>query len=264
MEDNSNSDVTENIEIFSTDHQKIKLAGEILSNESSREILQILFDEELTANEIAQKTGISLQLVKYHVEKMQELGIIIISKTEKNSKSHDMKYYKAKKFAIVIVPSKITERVKESKSLARSFKTIYKFVGVGVAVVASLFSITLLQKESTISPPVSEPPLPYGDSGYVGNVPQSGTLEETLELARRKIEAASANPTSGSGIPYLDSSTFFEIMIIIAIVGTVISTILFWKAYSHSKKILSKDPKSKLHHRDSCKENIKTSPESNN
>jgi hypothetical protein len=46
---------------------------------------------------------------------------------------------------------------------------------------------------------------------YMGNVGQggetgSGTLEETLELARRKIEAAEANPASGSGTPYLDAS----------------------------------------------------------
>lgn len=236
MQNNSGLDNTENIEIFSTDHQKIKLAGEILSNESSRSILQILFEDEFTANEISQKTGISLQLVKYHVEKMQDLGIIIISKTGKNSKAHDMKYYKAKKFAIVIVPAKVEERTKESKLLARSFKTIYKFVGVGIAVVASLFSITLLQKEDSVTPSIPAPQSPSGNSGYLGNIGQSGTLEENLELARRKIEAASANPSVGSGTPILDPGTFLEIMIIIAIVGTAISAVLFWKAYRHSKK----------------------------
>ena len=45
---------------------------------------------------------------------------------------------------------------------------------------------------------------------YMGNVGQGGqtgvgTLEETLELAKRKIEAAEANPASGSGTPYLDA-----------------------------------------------------------
>lgn len=46
---------------------------------------------------------------------------------------------------------------------------------------------------------------------YMGNVGESGqtgkgTLEENLELARRKIEAAQANPASGSGTPYLDAN----------------------------------------------------------
>ena len=46
---------------------------------------------------------------------------------------------------------------------------------------------------------------------YMGNVGEGGqtgqnTLEETLELARRRIEAAEANPASGSGTPYLDAN----------------------------------------------------------
>ncbi len=43
---------------------------------------------------------------------------------------------------------------------------------------------------------------------YLGNVGGAGetgqnTLEETLELARRRIDAAEANPSSGSGTPIL-------------------------------------------------------------
>jgi len=56
----------------------------------------------------------------------------------------------------------------------------------------------------------------YGMTGmafaqYMGNVGGEGevgknTLEENLELARRRIEAAQANPASGSGTPYLDAN----------------------------------------------------------
>ncbi len=45
---------------------------------------------------------------------------------------------------------------------------------------------------------------------YMGNVGSEGgtgsyTLEEALELQRRRIESAEANPSSGSGTPYLDA-----------------------------------------------------------
>ncbi|MFQ5496800.1 MAG: hypothetical protein ACE5DU_02810 [Nitrosopumilus sp.] len=45
---------------------------------------------------------------------------------------------------------------------------------------------------------------------YMGNVGDKGetgsyTLEEALELQRRRIESAEANPASGSGTPYLDA-----------------------------------------------------------
>lgn len=46
---------------------------------------------------------------------------------------------------------------------------------------------------------------------YMGNVGSEGqtgsyTLEEALEIQRRRIQAAEANPSSGSGTPYLDAS----------------------------------------------------------
>ena len=49
----------------------------------------------------------------------------------------------------------------------------------------------------------------YGQ--YMGNVGSEGqtgqhTLEENLELAQRRIQAAQDNPASGSGTPYLDAS----------------------------------------------------------
>ena len=46
---------------------------------------------------------------------------------------------------------------------------------------------------------------------YMGNVGGEGetgsyTLEEALEIQRRRILSAEANPASGSGTPYLDAS----------------------------------------------------------
>ncbi len=46
---------------------------------------------------------------------------------------------------------------------------------------------------------------------YMGNVGSGGetgsfTLEEALEIQARRVQAAEANPASGSGTPYLDAS----------------------------------------------------------
>ncbi len=46
---------------------------------------------------------------------------------------------------------------------------------------------------------------------YMGNVGETGetgtyTLEEALELQKRRVDSAMANPESGSGTPYLDAS----------------------------------------------------------
>jgi len=140
----------EKIEIFSTDDEKIKSVGELLTNDSSRAILQLLFTNELTATEIAEKTGISLQLVKYHINKMRDLNIAKISKVEKNIKNQDMNYYTATKFAIVIIPSAVSKRAKESKLLVRSFKTIFRLLGFGVAAAGSYFVSGLQQIEEDV------------------------------------------------------------------------------------------------------------------
>jgi predicted transcriptional regulator len=75
--------INDKIEIMSTDDQRIKAIGELLSSDSSRTILKLLFNEQMTANQIAQKTEISLPLVIYHLKKMQEVGLVKIAQTEK-------------------------------------------------------------------------------------------------------------------------------------------------------------------------------------
>ncbi len=147
--ENPEDEFTEKIKILATDDEKIKSFGELFTNDSSRGILQLLFNEELSATQIAQKTDISLQLVKYHLIKLQDLGIVKIIKIEKNSKSKDMKIYSATKFSIVIVPPKFSKKTKESKLLVRSFRHIYKVAGLGIATgLSGLLSLSQLQEKT--------------------------------------------------------------------------------------------------------------------
>ena len=74
----------------------------------------------------------------------------------------------------------------------------------------------------------------YAFAQYMGNVGDEGetgarTLEETLELARRKIEAAEANPASGSGTPYLAADGVLGASAIAAAVFGGIAGALFFK-----------------------------------
>jgi len=49
--------------------------------------------------------------------------------------------------------------------------------------------------------------LPMAAAQYAGaGGGGAGTLEEQLELAKRKVAAAEKNPATGSGTPYLDAS----------------------------------------------------------
>ncbi len=69
---------------------------------------------------------------------------------------------------------------------------------------------------------------------YMGNVGSAGetgtyTLEEALELQRRRIESAEANPGSGSGTPVLSADGIFGAAAITAAVFGAMSGALFLK-----------------------------------
>jgi len=237
--DKTNQPIVDKVGIYDTDDERLKLLGEVLITDVSRTVLKLLFDETLTANEIATKTEYSLQLVRYHLKKMQDAGLVEISKIGKNTKAHDMKYYSATKFAIVILPSKFSEKAKSSKSLFNSFKSIYRFGAIGIAAIGSWFATAILQgtvQISNISKGIQEAPSGGGYTSYnpfynsVGG-PYSGdggtgsgaSLEEILKLAREKVTAAVQNPHAGSGTPIFSGSGtpdfFWPAMITLAVIA---------------------------------------------
>ena len=72
---------------------------------------------------------------------------------------------------------------------------------------------------------------------YMGNVGEGGetgtfTLEEALELQKRRVTSANANPASGSGTPYLDASGVGGAAVVSAAVFGGISAAFFIKGRS--------------------------------
>ncbi|HLA22589.1 MAG TPA: winged helix-turn-helix domain-containing protein [Nitrosopumilaceae archaeon] len=219
--------LTEKIEIISTEDEKIKSVGELLSSDSSRTILKLLFEDIMTANQISQKTGISLPLVIYHLKKMQDMGIVKVSNVGKNVKAQDMKFYTTTKFAIVILPSSLSQKAKTSKSLANSFKTIYRFASIGVAGVATWFVSQFAQNFQTtqtglqenLQAPMMEAPMDVAREAAEGG-----------ELAMEKTMESAMAPLPSIGIsPDVFWSVVFALSVII--VGLIIERV--WKAYKH-------------------------------
>jgi len=265
-ENKDEDEITEKIKIIATDDEKIKSFGELLTNDSSRAILQLLFNEELTALQIAGKTGISLQLVKYHIIKLQDLGVVKITKVEKNSKSQDMKFYSASKFSMVIVPPKYSEKTKESKLLVRSFKHIYKITGLGISAgISGLMSLSLLQQESKIpgqvdesqgtlptdiqesfqssmkesgseamSTKINQAPVP--SSEIATEPPQNFAVDESFENAQRETGIGELNPSLSSDNQVFDVGDLAITLIIIAAVLGGLAAFFFFKSIKQSKQ----------------------------
>lgn len=233
------------VNVFSLDDAKMKVLAKVISNKSSIEILNLLFYSEMTANEIAQKTNMSLQLVKHYLDKMQQIELIHVSKTEKNSKARNMNYYKASKMAIVITPSKITEKTRQSKSLVRSFHSISKFFGMGIVSAITALSLAIVSAESSLLNPFKS-----WYSGFSLPIKISGTglvnsVDESLYMAKTKVDSVVSNPGAGSGTPYLDpyssildftGADYTITMVVLACIGAAISFAIFNKVIGSFQK----------------------------
>ena len=69
---------------------------------------------------------------------------------------------------------------------------------------------------------------------YMGNVGSEGqtgtyTLEEALELQKRRVDSAKAKPAAGSGTPVLSADGVVGAALISAAVFGGVSGLLFWK-----------------------------------
>lgn len=142
---NEDSDnISKEIKIFSNTDEKLKFLGKILNNDSSREIIQLLIEKEMTANEIALQTKLSLPLILHHINQMIQAEIVSVSKIENNSKNQPMKYYFAKA-GILILPEKTITKANNSKSLFRSLRGIIKFAMIGIASFVSWSYLKLIE-----------------------------------------------------------------------------------------------------------------------
>jgi len=193
-EGNEPISISDRVEILSTEDQKIKAIGEILSSDSSREILKILFNETMSANQISQKTKISLPLVIYHLKKMQDSGVVKIANVEKNTKSRDMKFYTVDKLAIIILPSKMSEPAKNSKSLFNSFTRIHRLATLGGLSLAAWFSSQIIQKWVNT------------ENGVEQSEPMMNSIpSETPEMALKAMPADEAATTISSAMPQVST-----------------------------------------------------------
>lgn len=148
-----NDEFFDKIEIFSSDDDKLKFLGELLSNESSRKILLLLTNQKMSANEISEKTNLRLSLVIHHLNKMKKIGMVSINKISKNTKNHDIKYYTAKP-GILILPKDASDRASKSKLLHHSIKRILRFATIGFAGLTSwILSKPLETKQYSLTEP---------------------------------------------------------------------------------------------------------------
>lgn len=205
-EEQNKDNLEDKIQIFSNTDEKLKSLGKMLNNDSSRKIRQLLIEKEMTANEIATQTKLSLPLALYHINQMIESGIVIISKTSTNGKNQPMKYYSAKP-GIIILPEKASQKAKENKSFTKALKSIMKFTVIGFAGIVSWMTVKIYDQGL----PVQEPTDKITDTDPSATV--DGTVSPDPDI-----------PTNAESIESLIIS--IAIPIAVVVVGIILERIL--------------------------------------
>ncbi len=129
-----NQDV-EKIKVFSSEDDKLKVLGELLGNKSSRDIIKLLISQEMYVNQIAKKIGLQPNLVLYHIQKMELIGLVEVTAKQIIKKGEEHKFYKIP-IGMLIFPEKTHEDTTNC-TLKKFFKDGIKFVAIGIVATVS-------------------------------------------------------------------------------------------------------------------------------
>ncbi len=121
----------DNIKVFSSEDEKLKVLGELLSNKSSRDIIRLLTNRECYTNEIADKLNLRPNLVIHHLKKLEELDLLEINNKEIVRKGNKHRYFKVNPY-FFLAPNETKEDLKKKRILENFFKRGIKFAAIGI------------------------------------------------------------------------------------------------------------------------------------
>lgn len=124
----NNLDDFDTIKVISSEDEKLKILGELLSNKSSRDIIKLLVYEEMYINEIANKLDMRVSLVIHHLKKLRALGLLQITNKKIVRKGNDHKYFKIIPNMFITL-NKQNEQTKKNH-LKRIFRSTVRFSAI--------------------------------------------------------------------------------------------------------------------------------------
>lgn len=198
-EKHHDDDIMDKVMIFSSVDERLEFLGKLLNNGTSRQILALLAEREMTSSEISLLLKLSLPLVIHHLEKMIKADMVAITRVSQNSKNQPMKHYKARS-AIVILPERALQEAKQSRAFSKSLRRIMKFS----AIAFGGFLSGMISLSNQYLPAETQEPLP------------EGTI--LLDIGSSGLAAGDV------------------LMSIIIGLGTVIAGLIIERTYTHIKK----------------------------
>jgi DNA-binding transcriptional ArsR family regulator len=126
---NEDAEDLDKIKVFSSEDEKLKLLGELLSSKSSRDIIKLLSKKQMYTNEIATKLDMRVSLVIHHLKKMEELGLLKVTHKQIVKKGNNHRYFKMVP-NLFVTPGETKKESEEKGILKKIFKESVKLSAV--------------------------------------------------------------------------------------------------------------------------------------
>lgn len=93
----------EGLRLVGIDDESARAVFDAIGSQTTREILQSIYQEPGTASDIAERTDVSLQNAKYHIDKLIEADLIEVGENWYSEQGNMMKVYTPTNESIVMV-----------------------------------------------------------------------------------------------------------------------------------------------------------------
>ncbi len=94
--------------------RRLKSLGETITSETSRKILNYLAGKEDTEAKIAEGLGLPISTAHYHLQKLQQAGLVRVEEFHYSQKGREVNHYKLAQEYIIIGPQRtgLTQRLR--------------------------------------------------------------------------------------------------------------------------------------------------------
>lgn len=179
--------------MVSLDNKKAKELAEVISNTTSRKILDYLSENEATAVEISKALNIPLSTLNYNLKNLIKNDLVEVKEFKWSPKGREQDIYKVKKKYIVITPGK-----SEGLLFKEALKKVVPVSLIGLILAGGIEYFTRTKKTLQIPSTKEVITKTFGSEAATkaSTAGASATLEESSRIAQDAAIAPVANVTS--------------------------------------------------------------------
>jgi len=97
-----------NFLLVDLEDSKTKKLANTITSDTSRKILNCLVEKDESEAKIAAELGLPISTVHYHLQKLQEAGLVTVEEFHYSEKGREVNHYKLANKYIIITPKKIS------------------------------------------------------------------------------------------------------------------------------------------------------------